>query len=320
MLLDGLHLPLTTPFYSDGRLNVPKLEHNVARYSKTPVAGLVALGDTGESTLLSEEETRRVLRGVVGAAAEEKVLIAGVSRDSVVGTLGLAEWAAEFGYDAVLVKRPSILRAGSCGERTKELLTYFQAVADRSALPVVLWNGALEDGSLLPAEMVVELAGHPMILGVVDGSGDRARIEGLKIGAAGVKRDVSVTTVFAAVTGRMLAQRGGEGTLISAATLTDGGAVASVAPTKIAMKTRTKTVGFQILAGRTGGVLEALQAGAVGAMPGFAAAAPQACYEVLAAWKDGDEGLAQEKQDRLREVTERLKARGESRVSSLDAT
>ncbi len=74
-------------------------------------------------------------------------------------------------YDAVLVKRPSILRAGSCGERTKELLTYFQAVADRSALPVVLWSGALEDGSLLPAEMVVELAGHPMILGVVDGVG-----------------------------------------------------------------------------------------------------------------------------------------------------
>ncbi len=147
------------------------------------------------------------------------------------------------------------------------------------------------------------------------GSGDRARIEGLMIGAAGVKRDVSVTTVFAAVTGRMLAQPGGEGTLISAATLTDGGAVASVAPTKIAMKTRTKTVGFQILAGRTGGVLEALQAGAVGAMPGFAAAAPQACYEVLAAWKDGDEGLAQEKQDRLREVTDKVE--GERGVAGI---
>src|SRR5271163_4057791 len=154
MLLDGLHLPLTTPFYSDGRLNVPKLEHNVARYSKTPVAGLVALGDRAESTLLSEEETRRVLRGVVGAAAEEKVLIAGVSRDSVVGTLDFAEWAAEFGYDAVLVKRPSILKSSARGEWTKELLTYFQTVADRSALPVLLWDGALEDGALLPAEMI----------------------------------------------------------------------------------------------------------------------------------------------------------------------
>jgi 4-hydroxy-2-oxoglutarate aldolase len=307
MLLDGLHLPLTTPFYSDGRLNVPKLEHNVARYSKTPVAGLVALGDMGEATLLSEEETRRVLRGVVGAAAEEKVLIAGVSRDSVVETLGLAEWAAEFGYDAVLVKRPSILRACSRGEKTKELLTYFQAVADRSALPVVLWSGTLEDGGPLPAELIVELAGHPRILGVVDGAaGDRARTEGLKIGTAGVKRDVTVTTVFGAVTGRMQARRCGEGALISADALTDGGAVVSVVPTMVAVKTRTKVVGFQILAGRTGGVLEGLRAGAVGAMPGFAAAAPQACYEVLAAWKDGDEALAQEKQERLRDVADKV--------------
>jgi 4-hydroxy-2-oxoglutarate aldolase len=315
MLLDGLHLPLTTPFYSDGRLNVPKLEHNVARYSKTPVAGLVALGDSGEATLLSEEETRRVLRSVVGAAAEEKVLIAGVSRDSVVGTLGLAEWAAEFGYDAVLVKLPSILRAGSSGERTKELLTYFQAVADRSALPVMLWSGTFEDGGRLPAETIVELAGHPMILGLVDGSCDWARIEGLKIGTAGVKRDVTVTAVFAAVTGRMRASTGGNGALISAATLTGGGAVTSIAPTRVAVKTRTKTVGFQILAGRTGGVLEGLRAGTVGAMPSFAAAAPQACYEVLAAWKDGDEGLAQEKQERLREVADKVE--GERGVAGI---
>ena len=99
MFLHGIFPPITTPFYPDGRLNLHKLEHNVARYSKTPVAGLVALGETGEPTLLSEEETRHVLRSCAAGAAAEKVLIAGVSRDSVVGTLELAESAAEFGYD-----------------------------------------------------------------------------------------------------------------------------------------------------------------------------------------------------------------------------
>jgi 4-hydroxy-2-oxoglutarate aldolase len=52
--------------------------------------------------------------------------------------------------------------------------------------------------------------------------------------------------------------------------------------------------------------LEGLRTGAVGAMPGFAASAPQACYEVLAAWKDGDEGLAEEKQARLEQVAQRV--------------
>jgi dihydrodipicolinate synthase/N-acetylneuraminate lyase len=96
------------------------------------------------------------------------------------------------------------------------------------------------------------------------------------------------------------------GGLIAADTLTGGGAALAVAPAKAAGKTRTKAVGFQVLAGDTTGMLEALRAGAVGAMPAFAASAPQSCYEVLAAWKDGDEGLAQEKQVRLQRVAAKV--------------
>ena len=308
MLLDGLQLPLTTPFYPDGRLNLHKLEHNVARYSKTPVAGLVALGETGEPTLLSEEETRHVLRSCAAAAAVEKVLIAGVSRDSVVGTLELAEAAAEFGYDVVLVKRPSMLRDSGRGEHRKELLAYFQAVADRSALPVLLYSSAAaEDGAALPAEVVIELAGHSKIMGMVEGGEGRERIETIKRGTANFKRDVTVTSVFAAVTGRMMnrSEEAEAKDLILATSLTDGGAAVG-APSKTIAKTRTKVVGFQILAGTTNGMLESLQGGGVGAMPAFAAAAPQACYEVLAAWKDGDEGLALEKQERLCDVAARI--------------
>jgi 4-hydroxy-2-oxoglutarate aldolase len=307
MLLDGLQLPLTTPFYPDGRLNLHKLEHNAARYSKTPAAGLVALSDVGEPTLLSEEETRHVLRSVVGAAAAEKVLIAGVSRDSVAGSVDLVELAAEFGYDVALVKRPSVLRDSGRGGRTKELLAYFQAVADRSELPVLLYSSASEEGAVLPAEVVIELAGHHKILGMVDCSGDRVRMESIKTGTASYRRDVTVTAVFAAVTGRMQSRSEGAEAkdLILATALTDGGA-AVAAPSKTMAKTRTKVVGFQLLAGRTDGMLEGLRGGAVGAMPAFAAAAPQACYEVLAAWKDGDEGLAGEKQMRLQDVAVRI--------------
>jgi 4-hydroxy-2-oxoglutarate aldolase len=304
MLLEGLQLPLTTPFYPDGRLNLLKLEHNAGRYSKTPVTGLVALSDYGEPTMLSDDETRQVLRSVVDAAAAEKVLIAGVSRDSVAGTLDLAESAAKLGYDAVLVKRPSLFQTGAVGKNAKALLTYFQAVADRSVLPVVLYSPALGPGELLPVEIVIELAGHPQIIGLIDGAIDRERMEALRVGSAGAKRDVTVTAVFTAVTGRMQARN--DGGLIATNTLIGGGATVAVAPARTAAKTRTKLVAFQILAASTAGMLEWLLAGAVGAMPPFAASAPQACYEVLAAWKDGDEGLAQEKQVRLRGVAERV--------------
>ena len=101
MLFEGLHLPLTTPFYPDGRLNLRKLEHNVDRYSKTPAAGLVVLGQIGEPELLSDSETRDVLSVAIQVAGETRVMTAGVSRASVEGTLELAEFAASAGYDAV---------------------------------------------------------------------------------------------------------------------------------------------------------------------------------------------------------------------------
>jgi 4-hydroxy-2-oxoglutarate aldolase len=118
---------------------------------------------------------------------------------------------------------------------------------------------------------------------------------------------VAVTAVFAAVTGRMTARNEGAPTgLIGANTLTGGGTALATAPTKTVAKTRTKAVGFQLLAGSTAGMLEALRGGAMGAMPAFSASAPQACYEVLAAWKDGDAGLAQEKQVRLQSLAKRV--------------
>ncbi len=78
MLLHGIFPPITTPFYPDGRVYLKKLEHNVERYSKTPVAGIVVLGSTGEAIMLSDEERRQVLKTASEACAPHKVLVAGI--------------------------------------------------------------------------------------------------------------------------------------------------------------------------------------------------------------------------------------------------
>lgn len=302
MLVEGLFLPLTTPFYPDGRCNLRKLEHNVHLYSKTPAAGLLTLSSSGEPSLLTEEETRQAMRASIEAAAPEKVMLVDISRDSVAGTISWAEKAASLGYDAVLVGVPSILNGES---RIKELLGYFQMTADRSPLPLMLVSSSERQGRLLTEKMVIELATHPNIIGLVDAAGGAERITAIKSATAKVKRDVTVTGVFAAVTGRMVAQQDlTSGTFVSASTLTDGGTGLTMAMPKPTVRTRTKSVGFQLLAGNTAWMLEGLRAGATGVAPGLAACAPQACYEVLAAWKDGDEGLADEKQTRILNAAE----------------
>lgn len=305
MLVEGLFLPLTTPFSADGRVNLLKLEHNVALYSKTPAAGLVVLGSNGEATLLTEEEAREVMRASIESAAAEKVMLADVSKDSVAATVGLAEYAARLGYDAVVVGVPSILR----GEETrKELKIYFEMVADRSPLPLMLASGVDAQHGRIDENLVVSLARHCNVLGVVDAAGGAEAIAALKAGTADVDREVMVTAVFTAVTGRMVRQNSNDGSFVSVSMLSEGPGAVATLPARPAIKTRTKRVGFQILSGSSARMLEGLREGARGAVPRFGVCAPQACFEVLAAWKDSDEGLAAEKQARIVDAATRIEA------------
>ncbi len=299
MLLEGIFPAMTTPFYPDGRCYFRKLEHNVARYSRTPVAGMVVLGSTGEAPMLSDDETREVLQTAAQAAAAEKVLLAGVGRESFVETMRLAEFAAEAMYDAVLVRTPHYY-GPQMGPT--EMLTYYRTLADRSPLPVVLYNIPKFTHYDLPVEVVAELAQHPKIIGIKDSTGSVERIAALvEATRNAAKRAVDVTTVFTAVTARMQQAASAVETpnLVPATVL--GGPAIAVAEAKPRIQTRTKDVGFQVLTGSARSLLGSLDAGATGAVLAMGACLPQACQEVYWAWKDNDRRLAEEKQHRLTE-------------------
>ena len=304
MLLEGMFIPVTTPFYADGECYWRKLEHNVDRYSRTPAAGLVVVGPRTEAAGLSDEERRESLRVASESAAKEKVLIAGVDAESVVGAVRIAEQAAEAKFDAVLLKAP-VEWQRLVGENSfAQVELFFRAVADRSPLPVVLWSDAAAGGFEIPVEMLGTLAAHPNVIGLMDAGLTVERLRAVRAATADVKRDVTVTTVFTAVTGRMLeVSREGEATFVAADALSSGGTSVAVAPPKPALKTRTKTVGFQVVDAGTASVsVDLLEAAVQGVVPELAACAPQGCHEVWAAFKDGDPALARLKAERLREA------------------
>ena len=87
-----------------------------------------------------------------------------------------------------------------------------------------------------------------------------------------------------------------------------GGQALAVAPPVAPIKTRTREVGFQVLTGSASIILPSLEAGASGAILGFGACAPEACYEVYFAWKDRDSKLAAEKQDLISKVSQHITA------------
>lgn len=309
MLIEGVFAAVTTPFYPDERVYFRKIEANMDRYSRSLLAGMVVLGSTGEAVMLDDGESRDVLEASAAATAPEKVLIAGVGRESVGATVALAEAAAEYKYDAVLVRPPSYY-AGRLSMAA--ILNYFQSVADRSPLPVVLYNIPKYVPYQIPIEVIGELAGHPNILGIKDSSGNVERIEASVAATRNApKRTVAVTTVFEAVTARMLAQAAEpDGTLVRAEDLAGGGGTAVAASTANTearkIKTRSRELGFQVLCGAGSVVLPSLEAGASGAILAIGACAPQACQEIYLAWKDHDPKLAAEKQVRITAANNRI--------------
>jgi len=224
----------------------------------------------------------------------------------VKGTVALAEAAAELRYDAVLVRTPTYYARQMS---TAAVLNYFRSVADRSPLPVLLYNIPQCVPYEIPVEMLGELAMHPNIIGIKDSSGVLPRIAAtLEATRNAPRRTAAVTPIFEAATARMLAAKtDGAGTFVSAGDLAGGTAVAT-APPATPIKTRTREVGFQILTGSPFIVLDALQAGASGAVLGIASCAPQACQEIYIAWKDHDLKLAAEKQQRIFEPARRIGA------------
>jgi dihydrodipicolinate synthase/N-acetylneuraminate lyase len=311
MLLSGIFPPITTPFYPDGNVYFKKLEFNVERYSRTPIAGIVVQGSTGEAIMLSDQERRDVLKVARAAAAPSKVLIAGTGAESAVETLRLTEYAAELGYDVALIRTPHFYRKQML---PANLLAFYRTVADRSPLPVMIYNVPVFTAYDIAAEIVIELAGHPNIVAIKESSGDVEKVRKMVEGTRHIKRSATVTETFEAVTPRMLAAAAA-GSNADGGQLVPVGVLSGAADTKPSssavtvvgkMKTRQKEVGFQVLIGAAQKLHPSLDAGAVGAILAFACPAPTACYEIYAAWKEGDAELARLKQERIAKAAQRV--------------
>jgi dihydrodipicolinate synthase/N-acetylneuraminate lyase len=311
MFLHGIFPPITTPFYPDGRIYHRKLEQNVEHYSRTPVAGIVVLGSTGEAILLSDDERREALKTAIDSAAKEKVMIAGTGIESASETLRLTEYAHEIGYDVAMVRTPHYYKGQMANPAN--MLAFYRFVCDRSPLPVIIYNFPQATGYDIPAELVIELSEHPNLIGIKESSGSIEKVQKMVRGTRHIQRKAAVTETFSAVTRRMVKAAedppDNGGVLVAI-----GGASGEAAPkpsssaVKVVggIKTREKEVGFQVLVGAAQKLAPSLDVGAVGAILAFADCAPTACYEIYAAWKEGDAKLASEKQERIAKAAMRI--------------
>ena len=174
----GIFPPICTNFDDVGAVDRGALTQNVERYNRSPFLGYVVTGTTGEAVMLSEDEKIRVWETVSEAASPGRMLIAGTAAQSTVETVSLSKAAARSGYHAVLVLTPSFFRAQMQDPQLQ--LSFFNAVADASPVPVILYNFPQMTGVDLDAETLAKAAEHNNVAAVKESSAELAKIQALR--------------------------------------------------------------------------------------------------------------------------------------------
>ncbi len=172
MNINGILVPIVTPFDSNGDVDAQKLTTLVEAFIDKGVSGIVACGTTGEYYTFSAKERELVLTTIADAAKDKgagnKVtLIAGINSLSTDHSIELAAQAKALGYDGLMLSATPYSLPEQEG-----IIAHFEKVADASELPIIMYNFPARVGVAIEFDTVAHLAKHPNIVGVKESSGD----------------------------------------------------------------------------------------------------------------------------------------------------
>jgi 4-hydroxy-2-oxoglutarate aldolase len=168
MELRGVFPPVVTPFRDDGSLDLHAFEANLDAYSREDLAGCLVLGSNGEAASLDEEEKLALVRAA-RSRTSGRTLLVGTGLESTRATIALTRRVADLGADAALVLTPHYYKAQM---NVDALHRHFEAVADASPIPVLLYSVPQFTGIPFPAPLAALAARHPRIGGMKESSGD----------------------------------------------------------------------------------------------------------------------------------------------------
>ncbi|KAI9898529.1 hypothetical protein N3K66_006889 [Trichothecium roseum] len=164
----GIYAPIMTFFDPETEdLDLPTLKKHAVCLVQSGLVGIVTMGSNGEAVHCTREEkvavTKAVREALDEAGFESTPVLIGATEGSVRGTIELCQLAHQAGADYAMILPPSYYKAQI---DTDAVVKYFKAVADKSPLPIILYNypGAVS-GIDMDSDTLIELAQHPNIVG-----------------------------------------------------------------------------------------------------------------------------------------------------------
>ncbi len=179
---------MVTPLTVDGAVDLARTAELADRLVGQGNDGLVVSGTTGEAPTTTREEKAELLRAVVDAVGGRAHVVAGVGTNDTAHSLDLARDAEKAGATGLLSVTPYYSKPPQAG-----IIAHTRALAESTALPVMLYDIPGRTGVPLRHETLLELARHPQVVAVKDAKDDLAATSRL---LADLARDGSDLAVY----------------------------------------------------------------------------------------------------------------------------
>ena len=158
---------LVTPFNNDGSINYDAFGKLIDAQIAAGVDAVCVCGTTGESATMSIREHIAAVEYCVKRVDHRVKVIAGTGSNDTSAAVYLTQHAQESGADAALLVTPYYNKASQTG-----LIKHYEYIADRTELPMILYNVPGRTGVSFTADTYKVLSQHPRINGVKEASGN----------------------------------------------------------------------------------------------------------------------------------------------------
>jgi 4-hydroxy-tetrahydrodipicolinate synthase len=166
-MLRGIVSAIVTPFSADGAVDYAVLEELTRSLVDAGVHGIMATGGTGEFPHLSNEERVLATKAIVAGAGGRVPVFANTTACATDDAVRLSEQVAKVGADAIISVPPYYFPLSDSA-----LIGYFTTLAERSPLPLFVYNNPGYTGNPLSPSVLVELLQHPRIPGLKQSESD----------------------------------------------------------------------------------------------------------------------------------------------------
>ncbi len=166
----GVVVPMVTPFNSNFSIDENAVAKIMQSFEYNNVQPFI-LGTTGEAASIPIALQNDLIKIAAKNKTANTILYAGISSNSTLQTIENANFCADNNVDVVVATVPAYFALTN-----SQIINYFETLANKSNLPVIIYNIPATTNVSLNLEILDELSKHPNIVGIKDSERSEERL------------------------------------------------------------------------------------------------------------------------------------------------